>query len=250
MTIDPQTLISLYQFKQHPDVCLWFENGIPKSRFQLFEGEKYRIYFPVHSSASYLPLICAHSDTITPTSPESIFRDGMIMTCLTPSNDRGPVLGGDDRNGVYIMHRLAIEQPDNFIFGIFDEEESGSLGVQTAFEVIRGLLPRISCFVGLDRRGNNDLACYSSRDFIRRPLNTPAFIDLLERNTGYFRAVGASSDVSRLAAEFRLSCTNFSVGYHNEHHNCEYTVVSEVEHTLNILRTKLPPQLWSARFPF
>jgi len=249
MSIDPQQLITLYKLRTHAEVCRWFEEGLELEKLHVIAGEKYHIYIPKSIKQSYLPMLCAHSDTFAPTVTHPISVNGKIFASDNPEHIRGDVLGADDRNGIWIQHQLALENTGKFVFAIFDEEECGSKGAQEAFSVIEQFTGGLSCLLGVDRRGNNDLACYMTSNHHRRQLNSPAFINLLQSSTGYLPAVGFATDVSRIAERFGISCVNFSVGFYNEHHSTEFTDLGDIERTLNILRSSLPDRLWTERFP-
>jgi len=175
------------------------------------------------------PLLAAHMDTVQGT------RDVILSDFIRLKNDIISgigVIGADDKNGIFIILELLKEMEDNFNFAFFVEEEIGLNG-SSFFVKKHGkyLEKNILYGIVLDRKGSSDILCTSN--------NYGTFEFEIELETvgddfGYISNVGILSDADNLSDY--ISCTNLSVGYYNAHTKYEYTIVSEIENTLNYVR--------------
>lgn len=175
-------------------------------------------------------LMCVHIDTINdargakaPTKQDLYIRKNYIA--LMP-NSECACLGGDDRCGCYIALKL-LDRGIPFAFGFFTDEEIGGLGSSRCINAIEAL--NITSFIGLDRRGDNELALYG--------WDNEELICLFEA-MGYNTAFGSFTDASNLAGALGIACVNLSIGYQHEHTHSEFIDFTATLTTLKTLSTR------------
>jgi hypothetical protein len=168
------------------------------------------------------PLICCHLDTVSPVKP---LPPDIITAKDTLSLDprsKALCLGADDRAGVWI----ALQLLDYYNVGCFHGEEKGCLG-STAYAKTR---PRHCCYIGVDRRGSDELATYG--------YDNPTLLDLFSQ---YQQTRGSFTDCSALAGITDKPCLNLSVGYQNEHTRQEILDLDAMYQTLHTLQSVYIP---------
>ena len=176
------------------------------------------------------PMLCVHTDTVSSLKPSKFLLEGDTLT-----NPDG-VLGADDRAGCWIVNELLKAKENRFIIGIFDEEESGGIGSSELMKsehfnklCITESSSIVSCFIGLDRRGGDEVAYYG--------MESESFELAIETTFPQLNpAIGSFTDASNLAFGYQISCCNLSVGYYKEHTAQESLNVSEMENILKILK--------------
>ena len=174
------------------------------------------------------PLVCTHLDTINDTKYTELIKFNIKGDYISLAGDSScHCLGGDDRCGVYIALEL-IKNRTPYGFGFFYDEEIGGVGSRIASPLINNL-EGVTAFIGLDRRGFDELALYG--------YDNSELVDLFERR-GYFKAKGSFTDASNLASlsDKRLACINLSVGYYNEHTPKETINITAMNRTLTVLK--------------
>lgn len=174
------------------------------------------------------PLLVAHMDTVQ--DDEDVLLANFIKIRGNILSGYG-VIGGDDKNGIYIILHLLNEGYDiNFAFVV--EEEIGGHG---SFYLASTMENEISqCLYGiiLDRRGAGDIICYQNT------YGTKIFEERLEevgKDFGYSPNRGTFSDADQLNEI--ISCANLSVGYHNPHQKVEFIHLGQLENALNYTRS-------------
>jgi hypothetical protein len=125
-------------------------------------------------------LLCTHADTIS----------------------HAP--GYDDRAGVAVMFQIMATDPRRFAFSLFMDEESGANGSKT---IALTRAPHI--FVGLDRRGIDNVAFYDDE-------SREDWAPWVVRNGGQV-VRGSFSDCTHLSNRYDKYCFNLSVGFYSEH---------------------------------
>lgn len=180
------------------------------------------------------PLICTHLDTINdsynslaPTIDDLKFIGSDYIALKDTSQKACLGGGGDDRAGVYIALQL-IKAKKPFAFGFFKDEEIGCLGSSALSSYINSL-DSVTAFIGLDRRGADEVAIYGH--------DNKELINIFE-SKGYIEAVGSVTDASKLSALSNkgLACVNLSVGYYNEHTKKEVLNTTAMNRTLKVLK--------------
>ncbi len=163
-------------------------------------------------------LLASHLD-VAGDYPEIIIKTGNKIRSTKN------LIGGDDRCGVAIMLQLIKEGVDCYSYAFFYDEEIGCWGSsQTTIN-----FSHYNCFIGLDRRGYNDLATYGHDSEILNEI----FIA-----QGYKLKTGSITDVAILSETFSAPCINLSVGFSNEHTNYEFIELDVVKKTYNVLKNK------------
>lgn len=197
-----------------------------------------------HKDGSYLvmgvdpdkpkPMLCIHLDTINT-------HRGVDKPLITAYFDYNPsqkvysvnpqsnlsCLGGDDRAGLWILLRLLTEKDlrNKYCYGVFFDEEVGGKGSSAYVRDYKDYEDGVSCFIGLDRRGVDEVALYGNdNDEL-----TNVFTKL-----GYNEAMGTFTDASNLSNI--KACCNLSVGYYNEHTPNETLFREGMENTLEVLK--------------
>ena len=175
------------------------------------------------------PLICSHLDTINDSKKiklqnSDVEIDGDIIRLSQSSLAK--CLGGDDRCGVYTALQL-IDLNVPFGFAFFFDEEIGCIGSSILANDIDEN-ESITAFIGLDRRGLDNVAVYG--------YNNQDLINLFE-NEGYIEVNGSITDVSVLSEQSsrNLACVNLSVGYYNEHTKMEFINIYDIQKAIKTL---------------
>ena len=175
------------------------------------------------------PLICSHLDTINDSKKiklqnSDIEIDGDIIRLSQSSLAK--CLGGDDRCGVYTALQL-IDLGFPFGFAFFCDGEIGWIGSSMLAKDIDEN-ESITAFIGLDRRGLDNVAVYG--------YNNSDLINLFE-NEGYIEVDGSITDVSVLSEQSsrNLACVNLSVGYYNEHTKREFINIYGIQRAIKTL---------------
>lgn len=174
-------------------------------------------------------LICTHTDTINDaTKAPAPSWDDILQAGDCLSLSKGSLcscLGGDDRCGVYIALKL-IAKGLPYAFGFFKDEEVGCIGSKALSSIIETF--DITCFIGVDRKGFNELALYGH--------DNKELIDIF-KGLGYVVEYGSITDASKLASLSLkgLACLNLSIGYWNEHTAREFIITTATERTLEYL---------------
>ncbi len=153
--------------------------------------------------------IVAHLDTVHRklTSHKDITIEGDIIT-----SECG--IGGDDRCGVYMIHKL-IERTNKPNIILTTDEEIGRLGAQVLcrtkdIEIVRNS----KYIIELDRKGNNDAVFYNCHN--------QEFIDYIIEEFGFEFTEGSYSDISNIAPKLNIAAVNLSSGYYKQHTVDEY----------------------------
>lgn len=183
----------------------------------------------IPKSVNKYPLICSHLDTINDSKKiklqnSDIEIDGDIIRLSKSSLAK--CLGGDDRCGVYTALQL-IYLGFPFGFAFFCDEEIGCIGSSRLAKDIDEN-KNITTFIGLDRRGLDNVAVYG--------YNNQDLINLFE-NEGYIEVDGSITDVAVLSEQSsrNLACVNLSVGYYNEHTKREFINIFAIQRAIKTL---------------
>lgn len=180
------------------------------------------------------PMLCVHLDTINthrlgsdvPLNGNWFGYDRKVGKIYCKDTKNLTCLGADDRAGVWIALRLLANEQlrDKFVFGFFYDEEIGGKGSSEYAKDVLDYEDYVSCFIGLDRRGVDEVALYDKD-------NTD--LTKICNNLGYKTAMGSFTDASNLSRN--VACVNLSVGYDHEHTTAEVLYTAGMVGTLNIL---------------
>ena len=74
--------------------------------------------------------------------------------------------------------------------------------------------------IELDRKGSNDAVFYDC--------DNPEFTEWIETETGYKKALGSFTDISKIMSVTKIAGVNFSCGYYNAHTLDEYIAIEDI----------------------
>ena len=213
----------------HSQKSLWrYLNGLTYVDYEKIVIPDGGIIFTPKGQKQYA-LMCMHIDTINdarntkaPAKGDLYVRRNYIA--LLPNSDCA-CLGGDDRCGCYIALKL-MDRGVPFAFGFFVDEEIGGQGSAECINTIKEL--NVTSFIGLDRKGSDELALYG--------YDNQELICLFEA-MGYNSDWGSFTDASNLARALGIACVNLSIGYQHEHTHNEFIDFTATLNTLKTLST-------------
>ena len=167
-----------------------------------------------------LPLcLCAHLDTVFPSSPVDIYYDNKKTVMWSPQG-----LGADDRAGIYaIISLLEKGYKPSIIFT--DLEEKGGVGADSLVEHFPHC-PFKDCkaIIQLDRRGAVDSVYYDcDSEIFEKKINS----------YGFKTEWGTFTDISIICPKWGIAGVNLSVGYYNEHHYIETLNMVQLHSTIH-----------------
>lgn len=183
----------------------------------------------IYAKGTVPVLLVAHLDTVHEKSVKDIVYSDKGNRLSSPQG-----LGGDDRNGVYMILEIIKEINCHVLF--VEDEEVGLVGAVKFCRNFKGNMD-INYIIELDRRGFHDAVYYS--------LDNKEFEEFItESSGGHFKTEwGTCSDISEIAPFLGVAAVNLSAGYYKEHMPETYTVISEVneniEHVKEIINTKV-----------
>ena len=203
--------------------------------FSRFEGLRGAISFGAKDKRSlYLPgsakkkvLLIAHADTYWEKENQSFTETELEGNGNQISNPSGG-LGADDRAGCAIVWLL--KDMGHSIL-ITSGEERGSLAskwlIKNRPDVIQEINKTHQFMVQFDRANGCDFKCYN--------VGTFAFRKYIKEITNYNEPDRKrSTDIKYLCKN--ICGVNLSIGYHNEHVDCEYLTLDEWQGTLDLAR--------------
>lgn len=238
VTPEVASMLDMLKLEEHFEVVGKVFEGIG-GNFNIYTSKLWTVIVPKKPSSKFLPMLCAHTDTIQNIHPKSFAYTDISQSNIC--NLEQKLCGADDRLGCFIISELIKSNPNDFIFALFDKEEVGGQGSSDFTKSLEftEVVAKTSCFLGLDRRGDSDLASYD--------YESQEFLDVLTEIDGYEPAYGTFTDVANLAEEALLSCVNFSVGYYSEHTASENFSPTECLNTLEVMKN-LPKKLWEKQY--
>ena len=238
MKVNTDLLSQLYKI-HHPSgqeyemmgfIINWVHHNIKNVNFKI---DHYSNLFITKNTNNpdFYPCMIAHMD-------EMISNKGLKNLFIKSGMIRGKkcALGADDCNGIYIILEMLKNHDDlKVIFTV--EEEMGTKG---AMEAIYNdeFLSNISYFIQPDRRGKSDLI--TETNGIR--CCSQEFLDDLTpiaTNFKYSPEMGTFTDVGIFCEFKNIAGINVSCGYYNEHTINEYTVISELQNSMNFINNIL-----------
>lgn len=185
------------------------------------------LYIRKGEGAGYPTLVC-HLDQVQELHSEDfeVRRDGDRLYGWSKQNQRQEGLGADDKNGIWICLRCLEECPHLKVFMAVGEEKGciGSNRADMSFFDDSLYVLEPDCKGGEEVHTNlKEIPCASEK-----------FIEALQLEThGFTLTDGKGSDIFALTLNgIGVSCANIPAGYHLPHKDDEYTLFSELEHTL------------------
>lgn len=210
-------------------------NKFPKHSIRVKDGSYLVMNYDENNKK---PMLCIHLDTVdthrpNPAGkdfalpPEAIYYDTYTKQySIIKGYDY--VLGADDRAGLWVALRLLADKDlyDKYCYGFFFDEEIGGKGSTDYAKDFPRYEDGVTCFIGLDRRGTNQVATYG--------YDNQKLINIFT-DRGYKEVFGSFTDASNLAET--KACVNLSVGYDYEHTSSEILDTQGMKNALATLQT-------------
>lgn len=238
-------LISLYNIPAHSYeeekltnkvTKLFKKAGCRVTRSSTASGTNLYITKGKLEDGEYYPCIAAHLDEVHSVQDRgkySAFYDEESDTIkgYSSTHKKQCGIGADDKNGIWVALQAA-RKLDKIKVALFYGEEVGCVGSSCAkmdfFDDCRYVLQ-------VDRKGKSDvvtnISCVdiASQDFIDD-------LEDISKDYGRQETYGMTTDVLELAEKgVGIACINMSCGYYNPHTDNEFTVVSELQETLDFV---------------
>ena len=179
------------------------------------------------------PCLAAHMDQVQDAHSKdfAVVEIGGDVIGWSVKDHEQQGLGADDKNGIFICLEILCVA-DVLKVAFFVGEEIGCRGSGACdlkfFKDCRFIIEP-------DRKGFNDLIT----SMFCGAVCSDDFVDAIEPfNPGYEEARGSVTDVGELVERgVGISCINISCGYYEAHTDHEYTVLGELELTLEFVKT-------------
>lgn len=202
------------------------------------------------ASINNYPLFIAHTDTVHDIK-ETAYADEPFKSiekhhkyilykyptkgCKGYTYDTLTGIGGDDKNGIFILLSMLFDKRIPRMKALFPvQEENGCKGVKHAYLHNKDFFNDIAYIIEPDRRGNADIIAehgngYSvSSEFLE-------YVQPIWNTFSYSIEKGTITDAFYLFEQLNVSTFNISCGYHKPHTKWEYVVEHEISRTLNTL---------------
>lgn len=186
------------------------------------------LYITKGESGKGYPTLACHMDQVQTVHSEDfeVRQEGDMLYGWSERNQQREGLGADDKNGIYICIRCLETSPCLKVLMAVGEEK-GCIGSNRAdmrfFEDSLYVLEP-------DCKGGKEI-----HTVLRGiPCASKDFEEALRPEANGFEITdGKTSDILALTLNnIGVSCANIPAGYHNPHKDDEYTLLSELEHTL------------------
>lgn len=184
-------------------------------------------------------VLCSHMDTIFSelTPPKTILYDQNQELICSPDG-----IGGDDRNGIYIILSIINKFRDNLPCVLFTtQEEKGCIGAKAAAIPLKEHAKDLKFAIQIDRHGVDDAVFYSCAN--------KKFIEYI-CSFGYKEQYGSCTDICKICPEWNIAGVNFSCGYVNEHNKNEVVNVKDMFSTMNMVCKILEDNKNSKKFSY
>jgi len=185
------------------------------------------------------PTLACHLDQVQELHSEDfeVRQEGDRLYGWSEKNQQREGLGADDKNGIFVCLRCLEECPRLKVFMAVGEEKGciGSNRADMSFFSDSLYVLEPDCKGGEEiHTVLRDIPC-ASPDFEQALLADN--VQSSKFNVQYSITDGKTSDIFALTLnDIGVSCANIPAGYHNPHKDDEYTLLSELEHTLAFIR--------------
>nr|DAG32465.1 MAG TPA: hypothetical protein [Caudoviricetes sp.] len=161
-------------------------------------------------------LLVSHLDTVHTQKVKTIIYsdDGDIVT--SPEG-----IGGDDKNGCYAI--LEVIKKFNCSVLLCEQEEAGCIGAGKFVETVLARQLDFNYIIEFDRANANDAVFYQCANDDFEKFVTKEF---------YKKQYGSFTDICEIAPVVGCAAVNLSIGYYKAHTTSEYTVLSEMERSI------------------
>ena len=202
------------------------------------------LYIVKGDSSNGYPTLACHLDQVQKLHSDD-FEVRQVDDMLygwSEQNQQREGLGADDKNGIYICLRCLETCPLLKVFMSVGEEKGciGSNRADMSFFHDSLYVLEPDCKEGEEIHVNlRGIPC-ASEDFIEA---------LKAEENGYIITDGKTSDILALTLNgIGVSCANIPAGYHQPHKDDEYTIISELEHSLAYISNFITNE--NRRFPY
>ena len=201
------------------------------------------LYIQKGESEVGYPTLTCHLDQVQKvhSADFEVRQDGDMLFGWSEQNQQREGLGADDKNGIYICLRC-LEMCSRLKVFMSVGEEKGCIGSNRAdmsffHDSLYVLEP--------DCKGNEEIHV----NLRGIPCASNEFVKALKaEENGYVITEGKSSDILSLTLNgIGVSCANIPAGYHQPHKDDEYTIISELEHSLDYISSFISNE--KRRFP-
>lgn len=209
----------------------YVQNNLPDVEIQM--DSRGNLYFTKGTLAKGYPTLACHLDQVQQLHSDDFCvkqEDGRLYG-WSPLNERQEGLGADDKNGVWVCLQCLRECPTLKVFMAVGEEKGciGSNRADMSFfaDSLYVLEP--------DCKGGTEI-----HTLLRGiPCASDEFIEALNvEENGYLVTDGKTSDILALTLNgIGVSCANIPAGYYLPHKDEEYTLIDELLHTYEYIRT-------------
>lgn len=189
------------------------------------------------------PTLACHLDQVQTLHSEDfeVCQEDDTLFGWSERNQRREGLGADDKNGIWISLRCLEECPRLKVFMAVGEEKGciGSNRADMSFFADSLYVLEPDCKGGKEIHTNlRGIPC-ASKDFE----------DALKAEAnGYEITDGKTSDILALTLNnIGVSCANIPAGYYQPYKDDEYTIMSDLEHSLSYIKSIVTSQ--NRRFP-
>ena len=182
--------------------------------------------------------VTAHLDEVHEPVCRSIVTEGDMVYGLDVEGHRVGI-GADDKNGLWVILKLLHAMPVLKAV-LFVEEEKTTIDGEEVAGCRGSRACSLSAFddvcylLAIDRKGSADVVTTSKGGVV---LCDESFLpEAILAEYGYACVEGGRTDVTALRERgLTIPCCNISCGYYNAHKSDEYTLFSELEHTLRFV---------------
>ena len=192
--------------------------------------KKGNIYATCGQAKNY-PVLVAHADEVHDSRGKDFICPviGNTIHGYDLKKDQFTGIGADDKNGIYIILKMA-EAGATFKAAIFISEEVGCMGSQMAD---MSFFDNALYVIQIDRKGSDDFIT----DAGGVELCTNDFVNACNiKKYGYKKTAGMMTDVMQLKENgLSVSACNISAGYYRPHTDDEYTNLADLQNCFDFV---------------
>lgn len=211
-------------------ICKYVEENLPDVVMRI--DRLGNLYFTKGTSTEGYPTLVCHLDQVQQvhSADFSVKREDGRLYGWSESNQRQEGPGADDKNGVWVCLQCLKECSKLKVFMAVGEEK-GCIGSNRADMVF---FDDSLYVLEPDCKGGNEV----HTQLRGIPCASEEFVAALDvESNRYTITEGKSSDILALTLNgIGVSCANIPAGYYLPHKDDEYTVESELLHTLEFIR--------------
>ena len=159
------------------------------------------------------------------------------------------ILGGDDRNGLFLITAILFYTNIRPIIGLFNGEETGCIGSNICMSnknMINLIKNNATFLIEVDRRELNNA---ENGNYVNYISENSIDDDIKEyfKNNNYILERGSISDVRIISDKTGIQHVNISCGFQNEHTDNEITYIHALFRTYELLKDILINDLFNLR---